>query len=123
MHGPLNTNTHTHPQGFAAQLQAALQACGRPEGYDIILDALGGIYFKVWGMCVWYGHVVSWLLRFGWMVIYIYVCVTHIHIHPYRHRRASSSCPAAGGWSPSGPQVRHLFHNIHDHIHPLHVLS
>lgn len=43
-------------QAFAEQLQGALQACGRGEGYDIILDALGGMYFKVfkkwedWGM-------------------------------------------------------------------------
>lgn len=34
-------------QAFAEQLQGALQACERGEGYDIILDALGGMYFKV----------------------------------------------------------------------------
>ncbi len=37
----------THAKGFAAQLQEALVANGRcEEGYDLILDALGGMYFK-----------------------------------------------------------------------------
>ncbi len=52
---PFETNTHTRThtiQGFAAQLQTALQACGRKEGYDIILDALGGIYFKASPACL-----------------------------------------------------------------------
>lgn len=36
----------TNAKAFAEQLRTAREACGRKEGFDIIMDALGGIYFK-----------------------------------------------------------------------------